>query len=277
MQDVVKSFDEKLILDGISFCIHPGEVVGLLGKNGAGKTTLIKLLSGLLTPDAGSITIYDAPLTAMTIRDRVALVQEGRPSLYEFMSPRANLKYFGQLLAIKDLSVQVDEALTAVGLEEVADEPLLHLSFGTKRRAGLALGYLKNASLLLLDEPSASLDLHNVLKLRTSITAFSQAGRAVLLTGHELGFLESICTRFLLLKEGVLASSGSLLELTQDVPISQEFDVWLRGKVSFGKVIESNDQATRVILSTNELHQLKDSNVLSIRSTGSILEHLLGA
>gem|GEM_PF-2350711 len=263
------------MLRGVSLRLYGGEIVGLLGLNGAGKTTFIKLLAGLLEPDEGQIKLLGRPLHPATVRSAVALLKEGQPSFSEFMSPRQCLLYYGHLLGIKNLEARVAQALELTDLLPVAERPLLELSFGTKRRTGLALAYLKEARLLLLDEASAGLDVKSVATLRSALRRYAAQGNAVLLTGHEMGFMEAVCDRVVLLHQGQVKADGRLHELGKKYALKQFVEVWYEGQPTVGETLEQEGGLVRLKLDLRELGLLDSQRVRQVRLHQSILEHLL--
>lgn len=275
VENLRKSFPPREVLRGVNLRLQRGEVLGLLGLNGAGKTTLIKLLAGLLTLDGGSIRLLDQPINRSLVRRNVALMKEGQPSLYEFMTPRQNLRYFGYLLEISKLDSRVEEALELSGLQAQADRPLLELSFGTKRRVGLALAYLKEAPLLLMDEASAGLDVKSVAEMRNTMRRYVSLGNAVLLTGHEMGFLEAVCDRIALLHSGRIVAEGGLAELVQRFGFQPYLEVWCEGQPVVGEVLSVEAGLFKTKLSLSEAGQLDWGSVRHVRLHQSPLERLL--
>ncbi|WP_051195777.1 ABC transporter ATP-binding protein [Meiothermus rufus] len=275
MEDLRKSFPPREVLRGLNLRLKPGEVLGLLGLNGAGKTTLIKLLAGLLTPDGGSIRLLGQPTSRALIRKAVALMKEGQPSLYEFMTPRQNLRYFGHLLGISNLKERVEEALELTGLQVQADKPVLQLSFGTKRRVGLALAYLKEAPVLLMDEASAGLDVRSVAEMRNTIRRYASLGRAVLLTGHEMGFLEAVCDCIAVLHAGRIVVEGRLAELVQRLGLQPYLEVWCEDQPAVGEVLSVEAGLFRTKVSLGQAGHLNWGSVRHLRLQQSPLERLL--
>jgi len=270
-----KAYPPRKVLQGVSLRLYGGEIVGLLGLNGAGKTTFIKLLAGLLEPDEGQIKLLGRPLHPATVRRAVALLKEGQPSFSEFLTPRQCLLYYGHLLGIKNLEARVAQALELTDLLPFAERLLLELSFGTKRRTGLALAYLKEARLLLLDEASAGLDVKSVATLRSALRRYAAQGNAVLLTGHEMGFMEAVCDRVVLLHQGQVRADGRLHELSQKYALKQFVEVWYEGHPTVGETLEQQDGLFRLKLELRELALLDSQRVRQVKLHQSILEHLL--
>lgn len=225
-----KEFGSVAALAGVDLFLKAGEIVGLLGPNGAGKTTLVKVLSGLLLPSSGSVSLFGKPLTPAAVRSHVGLVLEGKPSLVEFMTGRENLLYFGYLLGIpgRVLVERASEALEAVGLTADAGKPVQFYSWGMKRRLAMAVSLLKGARVMLLDEPHVSLDLESVTALRQLLLRLKGEGRAVLLTGHDLNFMEALCDRIIVLKKGRVVAEGTLSSLVESLGLQKSVRVTLR-------------------------------------------------
>lgn len=185
------------------------------------------------------------------------------------------LLYYGHLLGIEDVKKKAVRALELASLTHVADTPLLELSFGTKRRTGLALAYLKGARLLLLDEASAGLDVKSVATLRSVLKNYASMGNTVLLTGHEMGFMEAVCDRVILLHEGTIVADGKLHELSKKYALKQQVEVWYEGEPILGEVVEVHDGLARVRLQIHDLGSLDPYKVRYIRLYQSVLENLL--
>jgi ABC-type multidrug transport system ATPase subunit len=270
-----KSFASNQVLSQVNFALYPGEIVGLLGFNGAGKTTLVKLLCGLLLPDQGEISLLGRPLGRESVRQHVAVMKEGQPSLYEFMSARQNLLYYAALLGIRQAAGAVAQVLELCGLGEKADKPLLYLSFGTKRRVGLALAYLKQARVFLLDDASTGLNMPSMAQMRSLLRQYARQGSTVLLTGHEMGFMESICDRVLVLHNSRIVVDSSLGQLVSRFNLVQTLEAWVDGDPGFGEVLESEGSLTRVRFGITEAARLSPERVHYLKLHEGLLEQLL--
>jgi ABC-2 type transport system ATP-binding protein len=178
-----KTFGERVAVDDVGFQIAPGETYGLLGPNGAGKTTTISMVCGLLTRDAGTVSLAGKPLDTKTV-DVKALVgfvpQE--IAIYPDLTARENLGFFGKLYGLRgrELTARIDELLDTVGLADRAGEKTAGFSGGMKRRLNIALGLLNRPTLLVLDEPTVGVDPQSRNAILESVAAFSSQGMAVL-------------------------------------------------------------------------------------------------
>ncbi len=195
-----KSFGGAAAVDGVSFHVEPGEIVGLLGPNGAGKTTTINMLLGVLEPDAGRIE--------MPGRDRMNFAAAYTP-LPGNLTVNENLRVFGMIYGVRDLAARVAELLRRFDLEKYKDAKAGVLSSGEQTRLCLAKAMLNDPELLLLDEPTASLDPSVAREIRAQIRSFTARGTAgVLWTSHNMHEVEEVCDRVLFLSHGKILLQG---------------------------------------------------------------------
>ena len=204
VRDVTKRFGTRVALQAMSFELAPGELVGIVGPNGAGKTTLLSILAGVLSPDEGELTLSG--------RDAGWVPQH--PALYSKLSVAENLRLFARLEKLPDPEAAVRRMLAQADLADRADEEVGRLSGGNQQRVNIAIGLLSEPSLLLLDEPSASLDPRQRERLWEFIGAL---GTTVVFSTHDVGEVERYATRVLLLADGELLFTGTPGELEQAV------------------------------------------------------------
>jgi ABC-2 type transport system ATP-binding protein len=204
VRGVTKRFGARAALESVSFELLPGELVGIVGPNGAGKTTLLSILAGVLVPDEGELTISG--------RDAGWVPQQ--PALYSKLSVAENLRLFARLEKLPDPQAAVARMLTQIDLADRADEEVGKLSGGNQQRVNIAIGLLSEPPLLLLDEPSASLDPRQRERLWEFISAL---GTTVVFSTHDVGEVERYATRVLLLADGELLFTGTPDELEQAV------------------------------------------------------------
>lgn len=210
VRDLSKSFGEVRAVDRVSFTVDRGEIVGLLGPNGAGKTTTIDMILGVLEPTSGSLRIEGVDLLA---RRSEALSCTNFAAVYASLpgnlSVVENLRIFGMLYGVPDLSARIREVLGLFDLERLADCKTGVLSSGESTRVGLAKAMLNRPSLLLLDEPTASIDPATARDIRDTIRAFAAEGsRGVLWTSHNMHEVEAVCDRVLFLSGGHILLEG---------------------------------------------------------------------
>jgi len=205
-----KAYGETIAVDDVSFAVRPGEIVGLLGPNGAGKTTTINMVLGVLEPSAGSISIAGADLRANRSQalglTNFAAVYAPLPGN---LTVSQNLRVFGLIYGVKRISQRIDEVIHEFDLVEFRDRKCGVLSSGEQTRVSLAKAMLNRPQLLLLDEPTASLDPSTARDIRARIRDFAAKGSVgVLWTSHNMYEVEEVCDRVLFLSHGRILLEG---------------------------------------------------------------------
>ena len=206
-----KVYGDTVAVDGISFSVEHNEIVGLLGPNGAGKTTTINMILGVLAPEAGTIAIDGLDIVSHRSqamgRTNFSAVYTPLPGNLTVMQ---NLRIFGRLYSVKDLSQRIEELLVHFDLVKFRDKKCGVLSSGEQTRVSLAKSMLNNPQLLLLDEPTASLDPATALDIRAKIRQFvTKKKGGVLWTSHNMYEVEKICDRVLFLSHGKILLEGN--------------------------------------------------------------------
>jgi ABC-2 type transport system ATP-binding protein len=208
--DLRRSYADTVAVDGITFSVARGEIVGLLGPNGAGKTTTINMILGVLAPSAGTIHIDGIDLAAHRGRalDRTNFAAVYAP-LPGNLTVAQNLRVFGLIYGVGDLSARIDALLQQFDLVRFRDVKCGLLSSGEQTRVSLAKALLNRPRLLLLDEPTASLDPATARDIRATIRAASSPdGGGLLWTSHNMSEVEEVCDRVLFLSHGRILLDG---------------------------------------------------------------------
>ncbi len=212
LQGVAKSFNGVRAVDGVSFSIDRGEVVGFLGPNGAGKTTTMRLITQALEPDAGTIEIGGAPVSQSSAesRRRIGYLQETNP-LYQEMLVGEFLTFMARLRGIEEGRIpdRIDPAVDQTGISEVYYRPIGHLSKGFRQRVGLAQAILSEPDILILDEPTEGLDPNQRVEIRKLITRLG-ADHTVLLSTHVMQEVQAVCDRLLIIHQGRIIADGGV-------------------------------------------------------------------
>jgi ABC-2 type transport system ATP-binding protein len=204
VERLVKIYKQQPAVDGVSFAIAPGSITGLLGGNGAGKTTTIAMIMGLITPTAGSVRVLGAQMPAQRYR---VLQRMNFESPYVEMpmrlTVRQNLTVFGMLYDVAGLPERIEELGRMLDLTGLLDRPTGKLSAGQKTRVSLAKSLINSPELLLLDEPTASLDPDTADWVRARLAQYCRERRAtVLLASHNMHEVERLCERVIIMKQG---------------------------------------------------------------------------
>jgi ABC-2 type transport system ATP-binding protein len=215
VHDLTKRYGETLAVDAIDFTVRTGATVGLLGGNGAGKTTTMGMLLGLLIPTAGTIEVLGHDMA----RDRfTALARMNFSSPYvalpQRLSVAENLRVYGHLYNVAGLERRIADLARELDLVDLLDRPAGKLSAGQKTRVALAKALINRPELLLLDEPTASLDPDTGDWVRSWLERYrDESGATILLASHNMAEVERLCSYVLMLKQGRIVDRGSPQEL----------------------------------------------------------------
>jgi ABC-2 type transport system ATP-binding protein len=207
-----KRYGRRLAVDGVGLSVGRGEVLGLLGPNGAGKTTVIKMLLGLVRPDAGEVMLLGRPGTDPQARAAVGYL----PELFRYQPWLTAAEVLDLHVRLSGADVDAAERrdrLVQVGLGERTRDRVGTFSKGMQQRLGLAVALVARPELVILDEPTSALDPIGRVEVRDLVLALKQQGVAVLLNSHLIGEVERVCDRVVVLDKGRVAASGTLLEL----------------------------------------------------------------
>jgi ABC-2 type transport system ATP-binding protein len=215
---------------GLTFEVRPGEIFGLLGPNGAGKTTTLKMLIGLLRPDAGEVKLFGGPPTDASARRRLGFLPE-QPYFYDYLTAEEFLHFYARLQGIPsaDRPGRVRLALERVGLGDRGTTPLRKCSKGMLQRVGLAQAIQHDPDLVILDEPMSGLDPIGRREVRDLILSLRAAGKTVLFSSHILSDAELLCDRVAIVFRGRARAVGRLDELVP--PDARWYEVEIDGEV----------------------------------------------
>lgn len=219
MEGLVRRFGDNVAVDRLSFEVRRGETVGLLGHNGAGKTTTIRLLNGVLAPDAGRLSVLglDPATDGVRVRARTGVLTE-TPSLDERLSARENLEFYGRLYGLRGpaLGRRVRELLELFDLGDRMDDRVDGFSRGMKQRVALARTLLHDPDILYLDEPTAALDPVATREVHELIEGVRRdERRTVVLCTHNLPEAQRLCDRVVIMQHGRAIAIGSPAELAR--------------------------------------------------------------
>ena len=216
ISNVRKNFAEVLALDNVSFDIRSGEVVGLVGSNGAGKTTLLRLMSGVYRPSSGSVTLGDdTPVHLM--RDHLGVVPEST-GLYSRLTAWENIRYHSRLHGIDD-SVSWKRTLKfaqSLDMEENLSRYTKGFSRGMRQKTALLRALAHGPKVLLLDEPTAGLDITSARTVRSLVEQIKQEGGTIVYSTHQLFEAQQVCDRIIIIHNGNVMADGSPEQLISD-------------------------------------------------------------
>ncbi len=213
LHELTKKFGRRTAVDGVSFGIHAGEIVGYLGPNGAGKSTTVKMLVGMLKPSKGQILFNGRPIEEdlAEFKMRVGYVPE-EAVLYTHISGYEYLQLVGRLRGMEEdeLNSKIDSLLKVCLLHPHKYSPIISYSKGMKQKIMMLAALLHNPEILILDEPFSGLDVSAILVFRQLLKSLAEAGKTIIFSSHVLETVEKICNRVLIIYEGRLVADDSV-------------------------------------------------------------------
>ena len=219
VEGLTKTYGNFTAVDDVSFVVQAGEIAGLVGPNGAGKTTIIHVMLGLISPNAGTVRLFGKSLDA----DREQILQR-----LNFTSPYMafpvrltvleNLTVFAKLYDVRDPVAKINELLERFGIGRLRNKPISRLSSGETTRVGLCKAFLNDPELLLLDEPTAYLDLQAAMQVRDVLLDLQRScGTTILYTSHNMHEVQRMCNRIIFLSHGSVIATGTAIEVTREI------------------------------------------------------------
>jgi len=213
IDNIKKKIGKREILKGISFDVEAGDIFGYLGPNGAGKTTTIRILLGLLQPDAGEIKILGQNISEASTRLKIGFSLDP-DGLYDAMTARENLKYYADIYDTARDGANIDRVLKIVGLADRADDRVSAYSKGMRQRLSLARSMVHGPEVLILDEPTSGVDPTGQIEIRKILLEIAHTEKkTVLLSSHNLDEVQRICNRVALIDRGEIKLYGELESL----------------------------------------------------------------
>jgi lipopolysaccharide export system ATP-binding protein len=225
---LVKSYTGRRVVDGVSFRINRGEIVGLLGRNGAGKTTSFRMVIGMITPEGGSVHFDGRDVTREPMYRHARLGMgylSQEPSVFQRMSVRDNLMAILETRKL-DRAAQnerCDQLMAQFGLEHKAKETARTCSGGERRRLEIARAMITEPTMLLLDEPFAAVDPHTVEELQTEVLKLRDAGMSILVTDHNVQQTLRICDRAYIIHHGKNLRDGDPKSIINDESVREAY------------------------------------------------------
>ncbi|MFT7465174.1 MAG: ABC-2 type transport system ATP-binding protein, partial [Pseudohongiellaceae bacterium] len=218
---LTKVFDSTVAVDHFDLLVEPGEILGLVGINGAGKTTFLRMLSGIIQPTDGEVMIAGHALAGprlegdgVAARHELAFVPD-TPMLFDALTVQEHLLFVADLYSVNDREARFDALLAEFELTERRHSTASSLSRGMRQKLAICCAFLHDPKALLLDEPLTGLDPPGRKRMFAAIKARAALGSAVIISSHQLEFVEKLCTRIAIVHQGQLRLSGSLAEIQQ--------------------------------------------------------------
>ncbi len=264
IKGIKKSFGETKAVDGVDLTVESGEIFSLLGPNGAGKSTTISMICGLLTPDEGDAAIDGHSIRKETVAAQKVLgVVPQDIALYQDLSARQNLMFWGRMVGLKDglLKQRVDEVLALIELTDRQHDECGKYSGGMKRRLNIGVALLHQPRVLILDEPTVGIDPQSRRKILDSVTLLRDQGTTILYTTHYMEEAQELSDRIAIMDEGKIIACGTQSELVQLVGeqdhirlivdrVDEQYMQQIRKKVN-GSVITTDHEHTIEVVGPN--------------------------
>lgn len=209
VESVTKTYGEQRALDGISFTVNSGEIVGFLGPNGAGKSTMMKIITGFLHPEEGTVRINGTLVggNSLEIRRQIGYLPENNP-LYPDLYVIEYLEYVAGIYRLKPVNSHVKEMIGLTGLESEKHKKIGALSKGYRQRVGIAQALIHDPSVLILDEPTSGLDPSQIVEIRQLIRNIS-TNKTVMLSTHIMQEVEALCDRIMIINRGKIVATDT--------------------------------------------------------------------
>ena len=294
VEGLEKIYGAQKAVDGISFSINQGEIVGFLGPNGAGKSTTMKIITGYLTANAGSVKVCgeNIELDPIAVKKKIGYLPEANP-LYPEMYVREYLDFIAGVHGISNKSAAIEKVIALTGLTLESAKKIHQLSKGYKQRVGLAAALIHNPAVLILDEPTSGLDPNQIIEIRNVIKAQGK-DKTVLFSSHILQEVEAICDRVIIINKGKIVANDSLANLQKTKKDFYQVRVVFKEPVlasSFAQ-FQAIDQLTAINESTylidtanpelvrKQLLSLtiaENLNIVSLQTEGNSLEDIFRA
>ncbi|NCU03725.1 MAG: gliding motility-associated ABC transporter ATP-binding subunit GldA [Chitinophagaceae bacterium] len=285
VNNLVKMYGEQKAVNGISFKINKGEIVGFLGPNGAGKSTTMKMITGYLQPSAGEALVCDIKVsdTATATKQKIGYLPESN-ALYYDMYVREYLSFIAEVHQVQNPKDKIQKTIEQVGLTPEAHKKIGQLSKGYKQRVGLAAALIHDPEVLILDEPTSGLDPNQIVEIRNVIKELGK-NKTVLFSSHIMQEVQAICERVIIINKGNIVADDKLSQLVQNahscsvtLEIKEEVDELLFNQIQN----ISRVNRTTWNFNTDDPEQLKKQllqicieknlNILSLTSDNNNLE-----
>ncbi|REB11627.1 ABC transporter ATP-binding protein [Sporosarcina sp. BI001-red] len=235
--NLTKSYGRTKAVDSVNLHIKKGELYGFLGRNGAGKSTFINMLTGIIQPTTGEITLLDVKNSSILFK-RIGVLPD-YTAFYESMTALQHLSYFSSLQGAKKSKMECLTVLEKVGLVPHAAVKVGKYSFGMKKKLGIAQAIINEPDLLILDEPTSGVDAESAIHIQRLLVDLNKKGTTIFMTSHNLDEVEKICTRIAIMKDGRIVNEGTLYELKEKYTKSLEVSMALSERPSSQLLLEA--------------------------------------
>ncbi len=250
VSDINKSFGSKEVLDNISFEVKRGEVLGFLGPNGAGKTTTMRIITGFLSADSGSVVVDESDIEKQSLQARktIGYLPENNP-LYDSLRVYEYLRFISNIKQVENSVEEIKRVVKISALQKEITKPISELSKGYRQRVGLAAAMLGDPDVLILDEPTSGLDPNQAAEIREVIREIGKT-KTIIFSTHILQEVQATCDRALIINEGKIVAQGTVDELVHQS----------KGQAQVKVTIESAQPSSDVLHALKGIEGVKDAD-----------------
>ena len=275
VKNLIKTYGDKNAVDGISFSVSKGEVLGFLGPNGAGKSTTMNILTGYLSATDGTVSIagFDILENPNEAKKSIGYLPE-KPPLYQDMTVKEYLDFVYNLKKVKlPKGPHIKEICRLVKISNVYNRVIKHLSKGYQQRVGIAQALIGNPSVLILDEPTVGLDPQQIIEIRNLI---KQLGRnhTIILSSHILSEIQAVCQRIIIISDGKIVADGTTSELSQNLQPENKVLLQIKGNEDDIVKIISSIKGVKSVVSNGETIQGVYEFTVSVEEGTDIREEI---
>ena len=219
VKSLTKLYGDFVAVNGLSFDVASGEVLGLVGPNGAGKTTTLRSLAGLIRPTSGTIVVdgHDLATDGVAAKRALAFIPD-EPQLFDYLTVDEHLQFIARLYGVGEAAARIPALLDELELSDKRAALPSELSRGMRQKLAIAAGLLHDPRALVLDEPLTGLDPAGMRRMRGTIAARARAGASVILSSHLLALVEELCTKLLVIRGGKCVAYGTVAEIVAARP-----------------------------------------------------------
>jgi ABC-2 type transport system ATP-binding protein len=262
--NLTKMYGTQKAVNGISFSVDKGEIVGFLGPNGAGKSTTMKMITGYLENDGGEAVVCGEKVStnSLSTKKKIGYLPEANP-LYFDMYVREYLEFVAGVHGIKNSKIKIEEVINTVGLKLEANKKIGQLSKGYKQRVGIAAALIHDPEVLILDEPTSGLDPNQIIEIREVIKRLGK-DKTVLFSSHILQEVEALCERVIIINRGNIVADDRLSNLQKANAGQQQVAVSFKENVSAGDLAALKEVSDVKQLSTSSF-QLSTNNADAVK------------
>lgn len=291
VENLTKHYGSLKAVDGISFQVKAGEIFGLLGPNGAGKTTTVRMMTGVITPSSGSITIIGKDIRehALEIKEQISVLPE-TANVYVDITGQQNMVMFGKLYGLNTdkITSRTEKLLKEMDLYEHRHRKARFYSKGMKQRLSLCVALIPDAKILFLDEPTSGLDAESSKQIKNYIAKLASEGRTILLTTHNMIDAQELCTKVAVVNEGRIAAIDSpinlrrtfqerqcvVVEFSESISVEQIMTLPDVNEVrTLGKKLQCfTSQPGKVLMGLVEMAKERDIQLVSANTESATLE-----